>query len=202
MIRCFTSKINKKLDEIIMKRNNFTKKEFIKMPKYQQKGCKWYTGKYYDILQKYLNPKTKETLNSSEKNIVRTILKGVHNAVRKLKDNMILYRGDGSIHLYQGNNKITKIHDLKVGDVYSFSPDRFTSTSISRYAPIDLKYYRGIMYKILAPKGTNIVPILQNSTKPNEAEIIIMPGQKLKIIDISNKKNMTLITIKLINTKK
>ena len=57
-------------------------------------------------------------------------------------------------------------------------------------------------YKILAPKGTNIVPILQNSTKPNEAEIIIMPGQKLKIIDISNKKNMTLITIKLINTKK
>lgn len=60
-----------------------------------------------------------------------------------------------------------------------------------------------IFYRLLAPEETKVIPILQNSIEPKEAEIILDRGQEIQVLDIDEtNKNMTYITAKIINTKK
>ena len=184
-----------------MKRNNFTKEIFNNLPKDFHDGCLMYVGNDYRNIRVYLNPKTRNILDSEQIKRVETILKGIFGVARGLKDNMIVYRGDSNIYIYNMGKRIDKIENLKKGKTYSFDSNSFISTSINRKAPIELKYARGIMYKIYAPKGTRVVPLLGNSFKPEEAEIILMPGQKFQIVNINKTSNMTYITIKLINDK-
>nr|WP_303235822.1 phage minor head protein [Methanosphaera cuniculi] len=201
-LECFTDKIKKELDKLIMEKNNFTQEIFNNLPKEIYEGCLGYVGKDYKYIRTYLNTKTRNNLELEQINKVEKILKGILSVVREIKDNMIVYRGDSNIYIYDMTKRIDKLKDLKEGKLYSFDSNSFISTSINRKAPIELKYAKRIMYKIYVPKGTRMVPLLGNSFKPEEAEIILMPGQRFELVKIKETKNMIYITIKLINSKK
>lgn len=197
--------INKKIDEIIMEMHKFTKEDFKLFSKYKQDGLLGWTGDGYQYLRPYANPETRKTLTSEGIGFAETILNVLPNSFVKLKTPLILKRGDGNVWLYQNDKLIDNVKKLKVGEIYNFNKTSYTSTSLSVTAPFDSEYAKkgGVFYKLLAPEGTKGIPILQNSTVPDEAEIILDRGQEIQILDIDEtNKNQTYITAKIINTKK
>ncbi|PAV07607.1 ADP-ribosyltransferase [Methanosphaera cuniculi] len=186
-----------------MEIHNFTKKHFKELPEDIQKGFQMWTGDEYKLIRKYFD--SKETLTKKENRIVQNMLKAVDGSFTKLKIPLELIRGDRELWLYEKGNVIKNIKNLKIGEVYHFGDNSYISTSLGLTTPLDPKYSPkgGIIFKLLAPPGTETVPILQNSNAPEEAEIILKRGQEIQILDIDeSNENKKYITAKIINNKK
>ncbi|WP_308575356.1 phage minor head protein [uncultured Methanosphaera sp.] len=197
--------IGKKIDEMLMKMHEYTPKHFKLFSKDKQKGLLDWTGPGYEYLRPYLDPKKRNTLDPKYQYVAKNILRVLPDSFVKLKTPLSLKRGDGNLWLYKDNKLIDDVKKLKIGEVYNFNKTSYTSTSISMAAPFKLKYAKkgGIIFRLLAPEGTKVIPILQNSKEPKEAEIILDRGQEIQVLDIDEtNKNQTYITAKIINTKK
>ena len=97
---------------------------------------------------------------------------------------MILYRGQEN--LYHGKKKGVK-----------GTWDSFTSTAMGIGPP--MAYGQGnYIYEIHAPKGTPIIPILQQGKNLKELEMLLPAGQNFEVENTRNEMNTEIIIIKLI----
>lgn len=89
--------------------------------------------------------------------------------------------------------------DLKIGSIWSFP--QYTSTSVNEIQSFYFAKERGVQFKILAPKGTEIIPVMDDGAYAKQQEMVLKYGKRYIIEDVKNSKNgnfSTEITIRLL----
>lgn len=187
-----TKKFPDQLYNNISKEYNANQEAYLKLDNDLRKTVNFYTGddftefnawKRQGITALKRKGETEEDIYAKIK-LFKHHEKNLNKLVVPLKEDMILYRGQEN--LYHGKKKGVK-----------GTWDSFTSTAMGIGPP--MAYGQGnYIYEIHAPKGTPIIPILQQGKNLKELEMLLPAGQNFEVENTRNEMNTEIIIIKLI----
>lgn len=187
-----TKKFPDQLYNNISKEYNANQEAYLKLDDNLKETIDFYTGddftefnawKRQGITALKRKGKTEEDINDKIK-LFKHHEKNLNKLIVPLKEDMILYRGQGD--LYHAKTKGTK-----------GTWNSFTSTAMGIGPP--MAYGQGnYIYEIHAPKGTPVIPILQQGDNQKELEMLLPAGQNIEVENTRNEMNTEIITVKLI----
>lgn len=162
-------------------------------------NLKRYTGAKYDEVNTYL----RENSGKGTDNKLNTFVDSITTSISKSKapDDLVLYRrvteqqfglDYGDLRPTSGNFKINKDKLQEIKDKYEHQivdHHNFMSTSLARDPHQSFGGRQAILLKIKAPKGTEIMNVSSISKYPEQLELLINRGYKIRYNTFNIKEN-------------